>query len=285
MSVIAFAGLGVMGNPMARHLIHAGHELRLFNRSFDKTEDFVASHGGTACRTAAEAADGADAFISCVGNDDDLRAITTGPDGAFRTLKPGALVIDHTTTSAQVAREIAAAGQGLSWLDAPVSGGQAGAENGQLAIMCGGSEAAFAAARPLLDHYGKRIIHIGPAGHGQLAKMCNQIAIAGVIQSLSESMHFAQKAGLDTEALLQAIGGGAAQSWQMDNRARTMIADKFDFGFAVNHMRKDLGLVLDEARAIGATLPVAALVDQFYADVQQMGGGRDDTSALVRRLK
>lgn len=284
MTVIAFAGLGVMGAPMARHLIAAGHQLRLFNRTFAKTAQFVARHGGTACNTAAEAAQGAEVFICCVGNDEDVREVTVGAAGAFQTLAAGALVVDHTTASATVAREIAAAAPGLLVLDAPVSGGQAGAENGQLAIMCGGTPAAFAAAQPYLACYGRKVVHIGPSGHGQLAKMCNQIAIAGIIQSLAESLHFAGQAGLDTDALLQAIGGGAANSWQMDNRAQTMVEGQFDFGFAVDLMRKDFGIVLATAREIGASLPVAALVDQFYADLQRAGGGRADTSSLIRRL-
>lgn len=285
MTVIAFAGLGVMGGPMARHLIAAGHELRLFNRTLEKTRAFAAQHGGTMCTSAAEAARGADVFISCVGNDADVRSVTVGADGAFQTLAKGALVIDHTTASAAVAREVAAAAPNLRCLDAPVSGGQAGAEKGTLAIMCGGSAEAFAAARPYLDCYGAKAVRIGPTGHGQLAKMCNQIAIAGIVQSLAESLQFARKAGLDADALLAAIGGGAANSWQMDNRARTMLEGKFDFGFAVDLMRKDFGIVLETARAIGASLPVTALVDQFYADLQQMGGGRDDTSSLIRRLR
>ena len=284
MTSIAFVGLGVMGWPMARHLIEAGHQLRLFNRSTAKARDFAAAHGGTPCLTAAEAAAGAEVLISCVGNDDDVRQVTTGPEGGFHTLPKGALFIDHSTASAALARELAANEFAVRTVDAPVSGGQAGAEAGQLAVMCGGSEDAFAAARPIMESYGKRIVHIGPAGHGQLAKMCNQIAIAGIVQGLAESLAFAVKAGLDTEALVQAIGQGAAQSWQMDNRARTMVEGKYDFGFAVDLMRKDLGLLLAEARRTGATVPVAALVDQFYADVQRMGGNRDDTSSLMRRL-
>lgn len=285
MTVIAFAGLGVMGAPMARHLIAAGHQLRLFNRTPEKSARFAEAHGGTACATAAEAARGADVFISCVGNDEDVRSVTTGTTGAFQTLAPGALVIDHTTASAALAREIAAAAPNLRCLDAPVSGGQAGAENGQLAIMCGGTAQAFAAAQPFLACYGRKIVHIGPTGHGQLAKMCNQIAIAGIVQSLAEALQFARRAGVDPDALLQAIGGGAANSWQMDNRAKTMVEGRFDFGFAVDLMRKDFGIVLQTAREIGATLPVVALVDQFYAEVQQMDGGRDDTSSLIRRLR
>jgi 3-hydroxyisobutyrate dehydrogenase len=284
MATIGFAGLGVMGWPMARHLTAAGHTVRVFNRSHDKAARFAAAHGATACRTAAEAADGAHAFLTCVGNDDDIRQVTGGTDGAFQALPAGALYIDHSTVSAHLARDLSARNPGLRCIDAPVSGGQAGAEAGQLAIMCGGDVEAVEAARPILICYGRRVVRIGPPGHGQLAKMANQVAIAGVVQGLSEAMHFALKAGLDTDALLDAIGQGAAQSWQMDNRARTMVQGKFDFGFAVELMRKDLGLVLDEARENGATLPVAALVDQFYADILKMGGARQDTSSLIRRL-
>lgn len=284
MGTIAFIGLGVMGWPMARHLGAAGHSLRVHNRTAGKAERFVAAHGGTACATPADAARGAEALITCVGNDDDVRQVTTGPDGGFQALADGALFIDHSTVSAALARELAAQAPRLRCIDAPVSGGQAGAEAGQLAIMCGGEESAVEAAGPLLGCYGRRVVRIGPAGHGQLAKMANQIAIAGTVQGLAEALHFAGKAGLDTEALLDAIGQGAAQSWQMDNRARTMAQGKFDFGFAVDLMRKDLGLLLAEARSNGASLPVAALVDQFYADLQKLGAGRQDTSSLIRRL-
>jgi 3-hydroxyisobutyrate dehydrogenase len=284
MATLGFAGLGVMGWPMARHLVTAGHTVRVFNRSHDKAVRFAADHGAIACRTAAEAADGADAFITCVGNDDDIRQVTGGNDGAFLSLPDGALYIDHSTVSANLARELAELNPAIRCIDAPVSGGQAGAEAGQLAIMCGGTEDAVEAARPILDCYGRRVVRIGPPGHGQLAKMVNQIAIAGVVQGLSEAMSFAMRAGLDTDALLDAIGQGAAQSWQMDNRARTMVQGKFDFGFAVELMRKDLGLVLEEARENGASLPLTALVDQFYADLMKMGGARQDTSSLIRRL-
>ncbi len=284
MGTIAFVGLGVMGWPMARHLASAGHQLRLFNRSAEKAHLFAAAYGGTPCATVAEAAKGADALITCVGNDDDVRQVTIGPDGGFQSLADGALFIDHSTVSAHLARSLAQSHPRIGCVDAPVSGGQAGAESGQLAIMCGGTEAAVLAATPILQAYGRRIVRIGEAGHGQLAKMANQIAIAGVVQGLAEALHFAAKAGVDPDALIDAIGQGAAQSWQMDNRARTMVEGKFDFGFAVDLMRKDLGLVLAEARANGASLPVAALVDQFYADVQKMGGGRNDTSSLIRRL-
>ncbi|MBS3962190.1 MAG: NAD(P)-dependent oxidoreductase [Sandarakinorhabdus sp.] len=284
MAIIAFAGLGVMGWPMARHLASAGHQLRLFNRTAEKSGRFAAAHGGIPCATAAEAAAGADALISCVGNDEDVRQVTIGVDGGFQSLRDGALFVDHSTVSAELARGLARSNPRIACVDAPVSGGQAGAESGWLAIMCGGTEAAVSAAEPLLRAYGRRIVRIGEAGHGQLAKMANQIAIAGVVQGLAESLHFAARAGLDADALLEAIGQGAAQSWQMDNRARTMVEGRFDFGFAVDLMRKDLGLVLAEARANGASLPVAALVDQFYADVQKLGGGRSDTSSLIRRL-
>lgn len=281
MATIGFAGLGVMGWPMARHLCAAGHTVRVFNRSPDKADRFAAAYGATAFPTAAEAADGADALITCIGNDDDVREVT---DAAFPVLPAGALFIDHSTVSASLARELALRNPAVRCIDAPVSGGQAGAEAGQLAIMCGGEADAVEAARPILECYGRRVVRIGPPGHGQLAKMANQIAIAGVVQGLSEAMHFARRAGLNTEALLDAIGQGAAQSWQMDNRARTMVQGRFDFGFAVELMRKDLGLVLAEARGNGASLPVAALVDQFYADVMKMGGARQDTSSLIRRL-
>lgn len=274
-----------MGWPMARHLAAAGHTLRLFNRTHAKALRCAAELGAIACASAAEAAAGADALITCVGNDDDVREVTLGPKGGFSTLGDGGLFVDHSTASARIARELAEAAPHLLCLDAPVSGGQAGAEAGQLAVMCGGSDEAFARAQPILQAYGRRIVHIGPSGHGQLAKMANQIAIAGVVQGLAELLHFAMRAGLDTDALVDAIGKGAAQSWQMDNRAKTMVEGRFDFGFAVDLMRKDLGLVLDEARTLGASLPVAAIVDQFYADVQAMGGNRDDTSSLIRRLK
>jgi 3-hydroxyisobutyrate dehydrogenase len=284
MASIAFVGLGVMGWPMARHLAAAGHDLRLYNRTAEKARRFAAAYGGRPAASPAEAAQGADALITCVGNDDDVSEVTTGPDGGFQALAPGALFIDHSTVSARLARTLAEGAPHLLCVDAPVSGGQAGAEAGQLAVMCGGSEAAVDAARPIIEAYGRRIVRIGPPGHGQMAKMANQIAIAGVVQGLSEALHFALRAGLDTDALIDAIGKGAAQSWQMDNRAKTMVEGRFDFGFAVDLMRKDLGLVLEEARAVGASLPVAALVDQFYADVQKMDGGRNDTSSLIRRL-
>ena len=287
MARIAFLGLGVMGAPMARHLAEAGHDLVVFNRTQDKARAWAERHGGAAASSAVEAAEGADAVIACVGADRDVEQVTLGDDGAFAAMTRGALFVDHTTASAQLARRLAeeGAGRGLHVVDAPVSGGQAGAEKGALAIMCGGTEAAMAAARPLIEAYAARIVHVGPAGHGQLTKMVNQICIAGIVQGLAEAIHFAKAAGLDTAKAFEAVSGGAAQSWQMLNRWETMERGEFDFGFAVDWMRKDLGLTLDEARANGARLPVAALVDQFYADVQAMGGSRQDTSALIRRLE
>jgi 3-hydroxyisobutyrate dehydrogenase len=286
MAKIAFIGMGVMGGPMASHLAAAGHDVTIFNRSDDKAGAWIARYGGTRAPTPAAAAAGADAVFTCVGADHDLEAVTLGADGAFATLRAGALFVDHTTVSADIARRLAAAGheRGLLVVDAPVSGGQAGAENGTLSIMCGGTREAVERARPLMDAYAARIVHIGEAGAGQTAKMCNQIAIAGVIQGVAESLRFAQAAGLDTAKVFDGISAGAAGSWQMQNRWATMARDEFDFGFAVDWMRKDLGLALDEARRNGATLPVTALVDQFYAEVQAMGGGRQDTSAIVRRL-
>ena len=286
MAKLSYLGLGVMGAPMARHLAAASHELTVYNRTAARAEAWVAANGGRTAPTPAAAAEGADAVFCCVGADTDLEEVTLGPDGAFQAMAKGALFVDHTTVSAHLARRLAAEGEarGLMVVDAPVSGGQAGAENGQLAIMCGGTHAALARALPLMEAYATRIIHIGEAGAGQTAKMCNQICIAGTLQGLSESLRFAQAAGLDPMRVFEAISGGAAASWQMQNRWATMAADSFDFGFAVDWMRKDLGLALEEARRNGATLPVAALVDQFYAEVQAMGGGRQDTSALVRRL-
>lgn len=281
---IAFAGLGVMGAPMARHLVNAGHEVAGFNRSPGKAQAWAQSTGGRFAATVTEAADGSELFVLCVGNDDDVRAVTTE---ALPHLAPGAVIVDHTTTSAKVAREMAelAQGQGRFFIDAPVSGGQAGAENGQLSVMAGGDAAALARAEPALKAYSKAIKHMGPSGAGQLTKMVNQIAIAGVVQGLAEAVHFAQAAGLDTDAVYDAVSKGAAQSWQMDNRWKTAADGQFDFGFAVDWMRKDLGLVLDEARANGARLSLTALVDQFYAEVQAMGGNRWDTSSLAARLQ
>ncbi|QXQ04720.1 NAD(P)-dependent oxidoreductase [Sphingosinicellaceae bacterium] len=283
---IAFIGLGIMGGPMARHLAAAGHAVTVYNRTAAKAEAWVAANGGRSAPTPAAAAEGADVVLTCVGNDNDLRAVTLGETGVIAAMRPGALFVDHTTVSATIAREIAAAGEarGLLVLDAPVSGGQAGAENAALTIMCGGTEAAFAAATPVLAAYAKRTGHMGPSGSGQLTKMVNQICIAGVLQGLAEALAFAKAAGLDSDAVVDVIAKGAAQSWQMDNRAATMARGEFDFGFAVDWMRKDLGLVLAEASGHGLGLPLTALVDQFYADVQGMGGGRQDTSSLIRRL-
>ena len=281
---VAFAGLGVMGFPMAGHLARAGHDMAVFNRSPEKAQRWMAANGGRAGSSVADAADGAQVFILCVGNDDDVREVVAQ---ALPAMAPGGVVVDHTTTSAVVAREMAdlAAGGGRAFVDAPVSGGQAGAENGQLTIMCGGSDAAFAKAEPVIAAYAKATKLMGGPGAGQLAKMVNQICIAGVVQGLAEGLHFAKRAGLDPQAVYDAISKGAAQSWQMDNRWKTMTEGKFDFGFAVDWMRKDLGLVLDEAGRNGAALDMTALVDGFYAEVQQMGGRRWDTSSLVARLE
>jgi 3-hydroxyisobutyrate dehydrogenase len=286
MAAIAFIGTGVMGAPIAGHLVAAGHDVTVFNRTHARAAAWAARHGGIVAATPAEAANGKDAVIACVGNDDDLAAVTLGDDGAFAAMRAGAVFVDHTTVSAAIARRLAAEAdrRGLLSVDAPVSGGQAGAENGQLSIMCGGSDAAMASATPLMQPYAARIVHVGGPGAGQTTKMVNQIAIAGILQGLSEALRFAQAAGLDLDRVFEAVSGGAAQSWQMVNRWQTMAEDRFDFGFAIDWMRKDLGLALAEARDNGATLPVAALVDQFYADVQQMGGARQDTSALIRRL-
>ena len=281
---IAFAGLGVMGAPMARHLIGAGHAVVGYNRSPDKARAWADATGGRFAATVADAARGADIFILCVGNDDDVRQVVTE---ALPHLAPGAVIVDHTTTSARVAREMAdlAAASGRAFIDAPVSGGQAGAENGQLSVMAGGDADALARVEPVLRAYAKAVQHMGPAGAGQLTKMVNQICIAGVVQGLAEAVHFAEKAGLDADAVYQAVSKGAAQSWQMDNRWATMADGRFDFGFAVDWMRKDLGLVLDEARANGSHLALTALVDQFYSEVQSMGGSRWDTSSLAARLQ
>ena len=275
-----------MGGPIARHLGAAGHDMTVFNRSRHKTEAWVAAHGGTLATSPAEAAKGADVVVSCVGTDDDLASVTLGRDGAFAAMTKGALFIDHTTVSARIARQLGveARGRGLLCVDGPMTGGQAGAENGTLAIMCGGTVHSVEAARPIMAAYTKRVVHVGGPGDGQTAKMANQICIAGVLQGLSEAMHFAQCAELDLDKVFDSISGGAAQSWQMDNRWATMAKNEFDFGFAVDWMRKDLGLAVDEARANGASIPLAAMVDQFFSDVQHMGGGRQDTSALVRRL-
>lgn len=286
MARIAFIGLGVMGGPIARHLQQAGHTLTVYNRSRAKAEKWVQAHKGVLAASPAEAARDAEVVISCVGTDDDLAGVTLGRDGAFAAMAKGSLYIDHTTVSARIARQLGveAKSRGLLIVDAPVTGGQSGAENGTLSIMCGGTDAALEAARPVMAPYSKRIVHVGGPGTGQTTKMCNQIAFAGVIQSLSEALRFAQSAELDVDKVYEAISGGAAQSWQMDNRWATMAQDKFDFGFAVDWMRKDLGLAFEEARAVGATLPITAVIDQFYADVQHMGGGRLDTSSIVKRL-
>ena len=283
----AFLGLGVMGHSMAGHLARAGHAVTVYNRTAAKAQAWVAEHGGAAAPTPALAVREAEFVFACVGNDDDLRAVTLGADGAFATMPAGAVFVDHTTASAEVARELyaAASERGLHFVDAPVSGGQAGAVNGALTVMCGGDAAPFDAMKPVAMAYARAITRVGDTGAGQLAKMVNQVAIAGLVQGLSEAIAFGQRAGLDMPLVLEVIGKGAAQSWQMDNRGRTMVEDRFDFGFAVDWMRKDLGLVLDEARRNAATVPVTALVDQFYADVQTAGGGRWDTSSLIKRLR
>ena len=287
MAKTAFLGLGVMGAPMAGWLAKNGHEVVVYNRTAAKAQAWAAEHGGKAAATPAEAAGGAEFVMACVGDDPDLRAITTGEAGAFAAMASGSVFVDHTTASAAIARELhaEAAAKGIGFIDAPVSGGQAGAENGQLAVMCGGEAEVFVRAEPVIQSYAKACrLHGGP-GAGQLTKMVNQICIAGLVQGLSEALAFAQAAGLDGETVLETISKGAAGSWQMENRGETMLADKFDFGFAVDWMRKDLGICLAEARRNGAELPVTALVDQFYAEVQKMGGGRWDTSSLIRRLK
>ncbi|MEI7514155.1 MAG: NAD(P)-dependent oxidoreductase [Betaproteobacteria bacterium] len=292
---VVFLGLGVMGYPMAGHLALAGHQVTVFNRTGAKAQAWVAEFGGAASAKGAHghadsarlAARNADIVFCCVGNDDDLRSVTLGADGAFAGMREGAVFVDHTTASATIARELSRAARdlGLQFIDAPVSGGQAGAQNGLLTVMCGGDSAAFAAVQPVGMAFSRAFTLLGDSGAGQLAKMVNQIAIAGLVQGLSEAVAFGQHAGLDMNQVLDVIGKGAAQSWQMDNRGKTMVADKFDFGFAVDWMRKDLGLVLDEAKRNGARLPVTALVDQFYADVQVLGGRRWDTSSLIKRLK
>jgi len=282
----AFLGLGVMGFPMAGHLKKGGHEVTVYNRTAAKGQKWVEAHGGRAAASPAEAARGAEIVFACVGNDDDLRSIVLGGEGAFVGMSKGAIFVDHTTASANVARELGevAKGKGLHFLDAPVSGGQAGAENGKLTVMVGGGQADFDRAKPVIDCYARACVLLGPVGSGQLAKMVNQICIAGLVQGLAEGMNFAVKAGLDPAKLVETISKGAAQSWQMENRALTMVADKFEFGFAVDWMRKDLGICLEEAKRNGARLPVTALVDQFYAQVQQRGGKRWDTSSLIHLL-
>lgn len=283
MANTAFLGLGVMGFPMAGHLKAAGHGVTVWNRTQAKADAWAARYGGKAATSAADAAQGADCVFMCLGDDPDVRAVALP---LLEVMKPGSVLVDHTTASAQLARELheAASARGIGFVDAPVSGGQAGAENGQLSIMCGGDAEAFAKAEPAMQAYAKAIVHAGPAGAGQLTKMVNQICIAGLVQGLSEGIHFAQAAGLDVETVISAVSKGAAQSWQMENRWRTMNDGKFDFGFAVEWMRKDLRITLEEARANGATLPVTALVDQFYAEVEAMGGERWDTSSLIARL-
>ena len=283
---VAFIGLGVMGYPMAGYLAKAGHQVTVYNRTSDKARQWQAEYGGTIATTPAAAAQAADFVFCCVGNDGDLRSVTIGENGAFEAMNPGSVFIDHTTTSAEVARELykKAAELSFAFVDAPVSGGQAGAENGQLTVMIGGDEEAVARAEPLIDCYAKMQARLGASGSGQLAKMVNQICIAGLVQGLAEALHFADHAGLDAKAVVDVISKGAAQSWQMDNRASTMIEGEFDFGFAVDWMRKDLGYVLNEARENGSHLPVTALVDQFYSQVQGLGGGRWDTSSLIVRL-
>jgi len=276
-----------MGGPMAGHLAAAGHDVTVYNRTAAKADAWVSTHGGASAATPAAAAEGADFVFACVGADADVRAVTVGEDGAFATMASDAVFVDHTTASAAVARELhgVARERGLHFIDAPVSGGEAGAQKGQLSVMCGGDEAAFARAEPVMRAYGKTVALIGPAGAGQLCKMVNQICIAGLVQGLAEALHFASRADLDIERVMGVVSKGAAQSWQMDNRWKTMVEGKYDFGFAVDWMRKDLGIVLNEARRNGASLPIAALVDQFYADVQRAGGGRWDTSSLLTRLQ
>jgi 3-hydroxyisobutyrate dehydrogenase len=284
---ISFIGTGVMGGPMAGHLVKAGHAVTVYNRTRTKADAWAAQYGGAAADTPAAAARDADVVVACVGNDDDLAQVTLGRDGAFQAMRRGALFIDHTTVSARIARQLSVEAEALGMMsvDAPVSGGESGAQAGTLSIMCGGSPEAFAAAEPVMRAYAGRIVHIGGPGAGQTTKMVNQIAIAGVLQGLSEALRFAQASHLDTDKVFEAVSGGAAASWQMLNRWGTMAKGEFDFGFAVDWMRKDLGLALEEARVNGATLPVAALVDQFYAEVQTLGHGRSDTSSLVERLR
>ena len=288
MAKVAFLGLGVMGYPMAGHLKNkGGHDVTVYNRTTAKAEKWVAEYGGAFGRTPAEAVRDCDFVFACVGNDSDLRQVTLGPEGALSAMKKGAIFVDHTTASAEVARELdlAAKALGLGFVDAPVSGGQAGAENGVLTVMCGGDDASFAKAKPVIESYARMIGLMGPAGAGQLAKMVNQICIAGLVQGLAEGIHFAKKAGLEVEPLIAVLSKGAAGSWQMENRHKTMNVSKFDFGFAVDWMRKDLGICLNEARRNGANLPVTALVDQFYGEVQKLGGNRWDTSSLLARLE
>ncbi|MBX2838463.1 MAG: NAD(P)-dependent oxidoreductase [Gammaproteobacteria bacterium] len=286
MTTVAFLGLGVMGYPMAGYLAKNGHDVRVYNRTFAKAEKWVSEYGGTACKTPAEAATGATVVMACVGNDNDINQVCTGEDGAFGAMQSGSVFVDHTTASAKIARELYATAKeaGFSFIDAPVSGGQAGAENGALTVMVGGDQSAYDQAEPFIQHFSKSVRLLGDSGAGQLTKMVNQICIAGLVQGLAEGIHFAECAGLDVEAVIDVISKGAAQSWQMENRYETMMQRKFDYGFAVDWMRKDLGIVLDEAGSNKASLPVTALVDQFYSDVQSMGGSRWDTSSLLARL-
>ena len=286
MTKLAFLGLGVMGAPMAGHLQGVGHDVTVFNRTESKAKDWAKKYSGSSATTPREAALDADFVMSCVGNDDDLRSVCLGPDGAFAGMNEGAVFVDHTTVSAKVTAELyeAAAKLGIAFIDAPISGGQAGAENAALSIMCGADETAYDSAMPIMEAYSKICRRIGNSGAGQMTKMCNQIAIAGLVQGLSEALHFAQKAGLDGRAVVEVISQGAAGSWQMANRNETMLDDHFDHGFAVDWMRKDLGICLSTADEVGASLPVTALVDQFYKDIQKMGGGRWDTSSLIKRL-
>ncbi len=287
MAKLAFLGMGVMGAPMAGHLQNAGHDVTVYNRTASRAQDWVTTHGGAMAKTPREAAQGADFVMACVGNDDDLRSVCLGEDGAFAGMGSGTVFVDHTTVSAVVTAELygAADAMQISFVDAPISGGQAGAENGALSIMCGGDAGAYARAESIMQSYAKLCRRIGDSGAGQITKMCNQIAIAGLVQGLSEALHFADKAGLDGRAVVEVISQGAAGSWQMNNRYETMLEDQFEHGFAVDWMRKDLGICLDTANENGASLPVTALVDQFYKDVQKMGGGRWDTSSLFKRLK
>lgn len=286
---VSFLGLGVMGGAIARHIGQAGHRLTVFNRSPERLEKWLEANPGLADRVAtspADAADGADAVLTCVGNDDDLADVVLGPQGVFTTLRQGGVFVDHTTVSARIARQIAveARDQQVHCVDAPMTGSQIGAESGTLTVMCGGRADAIEAATPIMEAYTQRIVHVGKAGAGQTAKMANQICIAGTVAGLAEAVRFAQAARLDMDKVYEAISGGAAQSWQMDNRWKTMAADEFDFGFAIDWMRKDLGLTMDEGRGLGVSMPITALVNQLFADVQAMGGGREDTSALIRRL-
>ncbi len=287
MSKVAFLGLGVMGYPMAGHLAKAGHDVTVYNRTISKAEAWAMEHGGTHAATPREAADQAEFVMACVGNDDDLRSVCTGDNGAFSGMSNGSIFVDHTTVSAKVTRELAEISNkgGIGFVDAPVSGGQAGAENGVLSVMCGGSEEDYGRAEPVIDAYARICRRIGESGAGQITKMVNQICIGGLVQALSEGLNFAERAGLDGRAVVEVISQGAAGSWQMANRYETMIDNEFDFGFAVDWMRKDLGICLSTADEIGASLPVTALVDQFYKEVQSMGGGRNDTSSLIRRLR